>query len=89
MALLKTIDTDFGASATYWRVVSISDDLLNRRLEIATAGYFSEDARRAGRQPMAIWRGRIEGDRYRQSPSLSDVYTMLRELPDWTESESA
>ncbi|MCB1501362.1 MAG: hypothetical protein KDK07_16515 [Bauldia sp.] len=88
MALLKSINTEFGAPAQYWRVVSVSDDLLARKLDIATAGYFNEEARRAERQPMAIWQGRIEGDRYRRSPSLAEVYALLKELPDWAEAES-
>lgn len=61
MAFLKSIPTDFGASAQYWRVIGVTDDLVNRTPDLTVPGCFNEEARHAGRQPMTIWRGRIEG----------------------------
>jgi hypothetical protein len=83
MALLKSVPTDFGAAASYWRVAALQEDLVGKTLDVTLQGFFDQAARRGGKQPMAIWRGRLEGERYPQTPSLADIYTTLKKLADW------
>lgn len=88
MALLKSFPTDFGVAASYWRVAILQEDAVGKTLDVVLQGFFNEAARRDGNQPMAIWRGRIEGERYQQTPTLANLYALLKTLPDWAEAKS-
>lgn len=52
MALSKSIDTDSGAAATYWRIVGGSYDLVSNTFQYVLAGYVDEAARIAGKAPL-------------------------------------
>ncbi|WP_020699229.1 hypothetical protein [Reyranella massiliensis] len=52
MALLKSIDTDSGAAATYWRIVRAEYDVLAMTIRYYMAGYVNEAARVAGKVPL-------------------------------------
>ena len=52
MALSKSIDTDSGVAAVYWRIVRVDVDLKVRTIWFVIDGYVSHQAREAGREPV-------------------------------------
>ncbi len=49
MALSKSVEIDSGAAATYWRIVRVDIDLIERKAWFALSGYLSAEARQAGK----------------------------------------
>lgn len=88
MAIVKEVPTDFGVPASYWRVALLQEDIVGKTLDVTLQGFFDEAACLGGKQPMAVWRGRIDGEFYQQTPSLSEVYIALTKLPDWADARS-
>jgi NADPH-dependent curcumin reductase CurA len=54
MALQKSIDTQFGIPATYWKVVKTDFDYLNKSGTIILCGYISEQARQEQKRHTAV-----------------------------------
>lgn len=52
MALIKTVDTDSGVAAAYWRIVRMDVDLKARSVWFLLDGYVSQDARAADKAPV-------------------------------------
>lgn len=52
MALSKSIDTEVGAAATYWRIVRVNVDLIERTVWFLLDGYVSQQAREDGKSPI-------------------------------------
>lgn len=64
MALLVDIETDSGVIATYWRVVAVSLDWLNKVGSVTLVGYLSEKTRRDGKTPLGAHQLPISGDAF-------------------------
>lgn len=47
MALSKTISTDKGVAATYWRIVRVDFDVVERKVWFVMNGYASKEVREA------------------------------------------
>lgn len=65
MALIKSIATDFGVAATYWRVAKISD-AFHGTIEVTMHGYADAQAAARAATPLAsiqIWVEGIEEKR--------------------------
>lgn len=52
MALKKTIETKYGNTASYWRIVQLNISYLGQVSHIELAGYIDEDSRKANKQPI-------------------------------------
>jgi len=52
MALSKSIDTQVGVDATYWRIVRVDVDLKARKVWFMLDGYVSQLARTEGKEPL-------------------------------------
>ena len=52
MALTKSIDTQVGVEATYWRIVRVDVDLKIRKVWFMLDGYVSQLARTEGKEPL-------------------------------------
>lgn len=53
MAIVKSIETAFGVTATYWRIIRTNENF-DGKTEIYFAGYADEAARRAGKAPLEV-----------------------------------
>lgn len=45
MALQKSIPTEYGVNATYWKICQFNVDSLNQRAHVELLGFISQDAR--------------------------------------------
>jgi|GEM_PF-2727182 len=52
MALSKSIETNAGASATYWRIVNVAFDVRARTVWYVLAGYVNQAANLANKAPL-------------------------------------
>lgn len=52
MALQKSIDTQSGVSATYWRITNIVYDMLTRSIYLNLSGYFSQETRQENKDSL-------------------------------------
>ena len=64
MALIKSVDTDFGIPATYWNIGAVQEDFKGQGTEVTFYGYASKEARDAGKQPLSAGKVQIAGDEY-------------------------
>jgi hypothetical protein len=48
MALIKSIDTDYGIPASYWNIGAVQEDFKGKGTEVTFYGYASKEARDAG-----------------------------------------
>ena len=62
MALQKSIDTNFGIPATYWRVIKTELDYLNSQGTVLLSGYISEQSRQENKQHLAVRHFRINSN---------------------------
>ena len=78
MALLKSIQTNYGIDATYWNIFSFNEDFKNKINEIVVVGYVSQEARLAGSDPVnwknITW---VEND-YIPDATRAEVYAKLK-----------
>lgn len=52
MALQKSIQTNFGIEATYWKVVEINVNWHEKRSHVTLLGWVDQGARDSGKQPI-------------------------------------
>jgi len=74
MAIEKSIETTFGVTATYWRIIRTNESF-DGQTEIYLAGYADEAARRAGKAPLEIRTIQVETI----DGTRSDYYEKLTE----------
>lgn len=53
MALAKTVETDVGVSATYFRIVNAQTYYVDKVVDVVFGGYIDETARRGGKRFIA------------------------------------
>jgi hypothetical protein len=81
MALAKTIETAFGVTATYWRIIRTNESF-DGITEIYLAGYSDSVARHAGKAPLEIRTIQVEtidGKREDYYPILTESKTETRD----------
>ena len=65
MAIIKSIDTQYGVVASYWKVSTLNVDWHNKRCELVMAGYADEQAREDGKNPIEFrWFNFFDTDFY-------------------------
>lgn len=53
MALSKSIETPYGVSATYWRIVNYGNDYARLESTVYLVGYLDQASRNADKKPLA------------------------------------
>ena len=74
MAIARSIETVFGVTATYWRIIRTNESF-DGMTEIYIAGYADETARRAGKAPLEVKTVQVETI----DGTRSDYYSKLTE----------
>lgn len=54
MALLRSIETDFGVEASYWHVLALQVNRVQQGVQVTMAGYIDARTRAAGHRPIAV-----------------------------------
>lgn len=78
MALLKTVETNYGIDATYWNIFFVSENFRCKTLEITLAGYVSQDTRLANNEPVAWQNLTFSGDDYIKDVTRTAIYEKLK-----------
>lgn len=89
MALIITIDTDFGVPASYWNIGAVQEDFKGKGTEVTFYGYASEQARLEGKQPLSAGKAIISGDEYVAGADRSALYAIIKRRPEFQGAQDA
>jgi len=89
MALIKSVDTDFGIPATYWNIGAVQEDFKGQGTEITFYGYASKEAREAGKQPLSAGKMQIAGEEYVAGADRQALYAIIKQKPEFEGAEDA
>lgn len=77
MAMIKAINTNYGVDAQYWMIAAAAEDYRARSIETIVFGYATPEARRTGKEPLAIAKIIINGDKYSPDMNRREMYAAL------------
>lgn len=83
MALIKSIDTDFGIPATYWNIGAVHEDFKGQGTEVTFYGYASKEAKEAGKQPLSAGKVHLTGEEYIVGADRSALYAAIARKPEF------
>lgn len=83
MALLNTVDTDFGVTASYWNIGTVQEDFKGKGTQVTAYGYASKDAFTAGKQPLAAAQVTFAGEEYVAGADRATLYSLLKQKPEF------
>jgi len=83
MALLKSIDTDYGIPAIYWNIGAVQEDFKGQGTEVTFYGYASKEAREAGKQPLSAGKVQISGNEYVAGANREQLYAIIKQKPEF------
>jgi len=83
MALLKSIDTDYGIPAIYWNIGAVQEDFKGQGTEVTFYGYASKEAREAGKQPLSAGKVQISGNEYVAGADREQLYAIIKQKPEF------
>jgi len=89
MALIKSVDTDFGIPASYWNIGAVQEDFKGQGTEVTFYGYASKEARDAGKQPLSAGKVQIAGDEYVAGADRAALYAIIKQKPEFEGAEDA
>ena len=89
MALLKSIDTDYGIPAEYWNIGAVQEDFKGKGTEVTFYGYASKQARDAGKQPLSAGKVQIAGNDYVVGADRSALYAIIKQKPEFEGAKDA
>ncbi len=89
MALIKSIDTDFGIPASYWNIRAVQEDFQGKGTEVTFYGYASAQARAEGRQPLSAGKVQIAGDEYVAGADRAALYAIIKQRPEFEGAQDA
>lgn len=78
MALIKSIDTDFGVAAAYWNIGAAQEDFRGGGVQVTLYGWVDKAARVAGKQPMASAQMTFSGDAYTADMDRAALYVKVK-----------
>jgi len=84
MALIKSIDTDYGIPSTYWNIGAVQEDFKGKGTEVTFYGYASQEAREAGKQPLSAGKVQIAGDDYVAGADRAALYSIIKQKPEFS-----
>lgn len=87
MALLKSIQTDFGIPAEYWNIGAVQEDFKGRGTEVTFYGYASEQARLDGAQPLSAGKVQLTGEEYIAGADRTLLYAAIKQKPEFEGSQ--
>lgn len=80
MAFSKSLPTDFGIAATYWRIIGCQHDILSGNGTIYLAGYVSPEARAAGNKPISNGTVPYENGSFSMDDDREAIYKKLKAM---------
>jgi len=83
MALIKSIDTDYGIPASYWNIGAVQEDFKGAGTEVTFYGYASKEARDAGKQPLSAGKMQIAGSEYVAGADRQALYAIIKQRPEF------
>ena len=83
MALIVSIDTDFGIPASYWNIGAVQEDFKGQGTEVTFYGYASKEARLEGKQPLSAGKVQIAGEEYVAGADRSALYAIIKQRPEF------
>jgi hypothetical protein len=83
MALLKSIDTDYGIPAIYWNIGAVQEDFKGQGTEVTFYGYASKEARDAGKQPLSAGKLQLSGNEYVAGANREQLYAIIKQKPEF------
>jgi hypothetical protein len=83
MALLKSVITDFGVSATYWNIGAVQEDFKGEGSEVTFYGYANKQARLDGKQPLSAGKVQFSGSDYVAGATRAQLYAKLKQKPEF------
>jgi len=83
MALIKSIDTEFGIPVVYWNIGAFQEDFKGRGTEVTCYGYVSQEARAAGKQPLSSVYLQISGGDYVAGADRAALYAIIKQKPEF------
>ena len=83
MALVKSIDTEFGIPATYWNIGAVHEDFKGKGAEVTFYGYASKEAFAAGKQPLSAGKVQITGEEYVAGADRAALYATIKQKPEF------
>jgi hypothetical protein len=87
MALIKSIETDFGIPATYWNIGAVQEDFKGKGTEVTFYGYASKEAKEAGKQPLSAGKFQIIGEEYVAGADRATLYAIISRKPEFEGAE--
>lgn len=82
MALIKTVESDFGVDATYWKIVSYQVYLNLDVIDVILAGYASKETRDWKKHPLMSDKIILKDYKFF---SIEDLYKKVKE--SWSDAE--
>lgn len=89
MALIKSIDTEFGIPATYWNIGAVQEDFKGCGTEITFYGYASMEARFAGKQPLSAGKFQLTGSEYVAGADRQALYQIIKQRAEFVDALDA
>jgi hypothetical protein len=89
MALIKSIDTDYGIPVTYWNIGAVQEDFKGKSTEVIFYGYATKEAREAGKQQLSAGKVQISGDEYVAGADRQALYAIIKLRPEFEGAEDA
>ena len=87
MALLKSVDTEFGIPATYWNIGAVHEDFKGKGTEVTFYGYANQQARDDGKQPLSAGKVQLTGDEYIAGADRQALYEIIKQKPEFVGAE--
>ena len=84
MALLNTVDTDFGVTASYWNIGAVQEDFKGKGTQVTVYGYATETARTEGKQPLSAAQVTFAGEEYIAGADRATLYGLLKQKPEFS-----
>lgn len=89
MALLKSIDSDYGVPTVYWNIGAYQEDFKNKAGVITLYGYASKEAREGGKQPISAAQVQIAPEKYKPDMTRADLYEIVKQFDQYKGAEEA
>ena len=89
MALIKSVETDFGVNSVYWNIGAVQEDFKGRGTEVTFYGYANEQARMEGKQPLSAGKVQVSGEDYVAGADRAALYAIIKLKPEFEGAEDA
>lgn len=84
MGLLKDTATNYGFTAQYWHIARVNHEFEGKTSAVLLNGFVTKAARDTGAMAVVSKSITFEGDDFKPEATRADLYTKIKELPDFT-----